>query len=314
MKIVLMLFLFIFLSACTVYTVTNKTKKDLTIEKAGGGVLTLRALKCAELSEYILGLGGDFPFIVNGENVEHGAGNYEIKPDNKKTLGYTLELSEKNTSCEPEEQKESDGSKKDSDKPMCNDGKEATCYESTAKCVVEEGENKKLVCVDENGENIESVKPECMDKSKPTCPTKGGLVLDQERQALCVKGAASCTEGEVACVREDQLSKPICVKDGEEVENESVSCPGSDSGLKCLKSVKVEVKNDLSVSCVDGTEPSCADGSKAVCGSISTDNRNRPYCVNDESFRWSDNVSCTGDSESGVSDTNDANKPGCKKK
>ena len=310
MKKVLMLFLFVFLSACTVYTVTNKTNQNLEIEKAGGGNLTLNALKCVELIEYFVGLGGDFPFIIKGKDKEYSADNYEIKlKKSGGTADYEVERSEKNINCEPEEQKESDGSKKDSDKPMCNDGKEATCHASTAKCVVEEGENKKLVCVDENGENIESVKPECMDKSKPTCPTKRGLVLAQERQAFCVKGAANCEEGEIKCVNEGQVSQPFCLKDGEKVENVNVSCPGSSSGPKCLKSVTVTVNDKLPVSCAGGVSPlipSCVDESKPVCGSVPSDEVNKPYCVNDKNIRWSD-VSCTGDYASGVT-------PGCKKK
>ena len=299
MKNIFILFLFIFLSACTVYTVTNKTSKELKIERAGGEQLTLKALKCFELNEYFLGLGGDFPFIIKGENVEHGAGNYEVKPDNEKTLGYTTELSEKNTDCNPEE--DSEGPEKDNNAPVCNDGKKATCYASTAKCVVkEEGENKKSACVDENGENLESVKPDCEDKSEPTCPTKGRFVMDQERQAFCAKGSASCSEGEAKCVKENEISTPFCLKEGKKVENVEVKCPDADSAPKCLKSVEVTVKEGFSASCTDKT-PFCAEGSKAVCGSVSTDNTEaKPYCVNDDNIRWSDDVTCV-----------DGNQPTC---
>ena len=290
MKNIFMLLLFVFLCSCTVYTVTNKTGKELELKKAGGGTLTLRALKCVELNEYFLGLGGDFPFIIDGEGVEHGAGNYEIKPDSEKTWGYTTGLSEKNTDCEPEG--ESGSSDSGNEAPVCNDGKKATCHASTSKCVGA-GETKNPACVGEDDKTLGSVTPECADKSKPSCPTQDGLIVDLERQVFCAKGAANCADGEVKCVKENAVITPVCLKEGKKVENVSVTCPNSGVDPKCLKSIRVTVDDGFSVSCTNNAPPSCADQGKAVCGKVSTDEENKPYCVNDQNVRWLGVVSCT---------------------
>lgn len=308
MRSFFILFLFAFLPACTVYTVTNSTNRSLEIEKAGGGILTLKALKCVELNEYFLGLGGDFPFIIKGQDKEYGAGNYIIELKNSKKNGdsdiqagdektgeYEANLSEKNLACEPEESEKSKDVKGGGGKPKCNDGKDATCYESAVKCVGD-GNDKKAVCVDEDDKTIDSVKAECKDQSKPSCPTKGGFFVDDERKPLCVTGTASCEDGELKCVKENKVSTPLCLKDGEKVENVSVSCGDSKGGVKCLKSIELQVKTQYRVSCGNGKSPSCADGSRAVCGSLSTDEDTRPYrpyCVNDKNIRWSD-VDCSG--------------------
>ena len=72
-----------------------------------------------------------------------------------------------------------------------------------------------------------------------------------------------------------------------------VTCPGSDIGPKCLKLIRVTVDGGQAVSCTNNVPPSCADQGKAVCGKISTDEENKPYCVNDQNVRWSGGVSCT---------------------
>jgi hypothetical protein len=134
---------------------------------------------------------------------------------------------------------------------------------------------------------------ECEDKSKPSCPTTGGLIVDQERQVFCAKGTANCADGEVKCVKENAVSTPVCFKEGKKVESVGVTCPDSDIDPKCLKLIRVGVDDGLSVSCTNNTPPSCADQGKAVCGKVLTDEENKTYCVNDQNIRWSGGVSCT---------------------
>ena len=116
MKTIIMLFaVCVLLPACSVYTITNKTDRDITIKKSGGIEVTLKANQCEELSEYFLGLGGDFPVIIEGIDAEHSANNYEINTaepaPSVATVGsfaYAVSESKKNPACGEEDGKEDD--------------------------------------------------------------------------------------------------------------------------------------------------------------------------------------------------------------
>ena len=62
MRLVRLLFVFVFLSACSVYTVTNKTDQNLQLKIAGGETRDLKAGACTQLTEYFMGLGGGLSF------------------------------------------------------------------------------------------------------------------------------------------------------------------------------------------------------------------------------------------------------------
>lgn len=167
------------MSSCSFYTVTNKTNEDIVIKKSGGDTFILEALSCVELTEYFLGLGGDFPFALEGADREYSANHYEIilKSANKPEEVTTQKviLSNENTDCN--KKKSSEEVKIDGKlKPFCGEGatsQVAKCISSdgniaTAKCQME-GDEKKPICV--NGKNeLLSIKPKCEEESvQPVC-------------------------------------------------------------------------------------------------------------------------------------------------
>ena len=182
MKPLVLLLSFILLSACSFYTITNKTNEDLVIKKSGGDTFVLKAFSCIELSEHFLGLGGDFPFALTGEGREYSANHYEIilKEEVNSTnevASQSVILSNENTECDKKKSQEIkiDGKAK----PVCGEdaaAKLAKCSSSddstaTAKCQVE-GDERKPICVNKDGK-LSSTSPTCEEKSlKPTCKEK----------------------------------------------------------------------------------------------------------------------------------------------
>ncbi len=176
MKLVVLFFFVTLLSSCSFYTITNKTNEDIVIKKSGGDTFILEALSCVELTEYFLGLEGDFPFSLEGADREYSANHYEVVlklADEVATREVVL--SNENTDCDkkkPLEEIKIDGKLK----PVCGEGatpQVAKCSSSdgnaaTAKCQIE-GDDKKPICVNEKNE-ILSIKPKCEEESvQPIC-------------------------------------------------------------------------------------------------------------------------------------------------
>ena len=178
MKPLVLLLSFILLSACSFYTITNKTNEDLVIKKSGEDTFVLKAFSCIELSEHFLGLGGDFPFALKGEGREYSANHYEIilKEVNStsEVASKSVILSNENTECDKKKSQEIKID--DTAKPVCGEdaaAKLAKCSSSddstaTAKCEVE-GDERKPICVNKDGK-LSSTSPICEEKSlKPVC-------------------------------------------------------------------------------------------------------------------------------------------------
>ena len=302
------IFLFLFLSACSIYTLTNKTDQDLKVIIAGGDTLNLEAGKCIELVEYFMGLGGDFPFIIKGEDVERSAGNYEIntstvesasgnpdlEADASVAKGYNVSLSDKNISCEPEEEKSGTTEEASSLEPVCEDGTEVNCHSSTAKC--EAGEDSPI-CVDEKGEKITGVTPTCSDTSKkPVCREKSsasatGLETDSSAKAICLSGTIQCSNNaRVQCAKINGKLIPTCVGAKGQTDG-SISCAGVNVAVvRCVQQeVQVTSVTNFTLSCDISL---CADEGRPVCGRTPTDNTVKPYCINDRNILWPSEVSC----------------------
>ena len=264
MKFFLIFFCLVLFSSCTVYTVTNKTDRDFEIKKAGEEQISLKARKCIELTEYFLGLAGDFPFVIEGEEQERNPGHYEIEykvqAETKSEESavatpvvsvpqkpYIVSLSEKNPECDDED--------KDKDK------------ESNTK----EGETK--------------LWPK-----------------DTAKNVFCLSGQPKCSEGVLACLlMENNVSQPACVrgqeKEGkwEKVAKAVLSCAGAkeaDQNKKplCLPPVLVNVNTNQPALC-GGAAVECTRGGRAVCGKVPGDLQNKAYCVNATNILYGD-VTC----------------------
>ena len=101
---------------------TNSSSTDLRIETPNE-ITSLKAGECIELTEYFLGLAGDFPFVILGEKTERNTGHYEItdlESTETKTepnsQPYTVSLSKKNTECNKEDKKKSEDNDDDDTK------------------------------------------------------------------------------------------------------------------------------------------------------------------------------------------------------
>ena len=143
MKILFFISLWVLCSACTMYTVTNNSSLKLKLKKAGGDIETLEAGKCLELTEYFLGLAGDFPFIFVDEEEERSAGHYEVI-DKPGSTFPDVNLSEKNVNCDKSNNDTDEDSTDSSDfslapgySPMCLSGIKSTCQDTLAqaKCM-----------------------------------------------------------------------------------------------------------------------------------------------------------------------------------
>ncbi len=277
MKLIFSLFCVVFLPACTVYTVTNKTDRDFEIKKAGEELIPLKAGKCIELTEYFLGLAGDFPFVIEGEEKERNPGHYEItyeNPEDKESVKspvatpvvstvpkpYTVALSEKNPECNEEEEEEEDGDAEEGEDETTKDGETKLWLKDTSKNV------------------------------------------------FCLSGQPRCSEGTVACLLENQESQPACVREQkagssatdkerkwEKVAQAVLSCEGgkaADQNKKalCLPPVSVNVVTNPIPLC-GGGQVECANGGRAVCGKAPGDLQNKAYCVNTGNIRFGE-VTC----------------------
>ena len=326
MRLLSLLFVFFFLSACSVYTVTNKTDQNLQLKIAGGENRDLKAGACLELMEYFMGIGGDFPFSIDGYEREFNPNNYEIIPivasdvssavnsgtgsettDNSETgadaaddsstgttinleRGYKIVNSDKNLECDPEEES---ADKEVSLEPICEDGKNVICDGGKAQC--KKGATTP-VCVDDDREL--DVKPICADSSKkPLCKEKvvtgtaSDLEIDESAQFVCTSGTPNkCANGDLKCANLQKGLTPICLGPNNE-SNEKPSCSVANAQMVCMQKVeKVEVQANVAVSCTQGAAQ--CEVTRPVCGRIPGAAEVKPYCVNTENIRWPTVITC----------------------
>ena len=328
MRLLNVLFVFLFLSACSVYTVTNKTDQNLQLKIAGGENRDLRAGACVQLTEYFMGLGGDFPFGIYGYEREFNPNNYEIikisaspvsaavnsdtgvaattnsngvdtesAADSNTETGTTVNLergykivnSDKNLECEPEESEGEDVSLE----PLCEDGKNVVCDGSKAQC--KKGATAP-VCVDNNDKELTDVKPICADSSKkPLCKETAttaveGSKIDNSAKAICVSGTSRCESGTLGCAEIKGRLTPVCIGSDGKSSGEVLCSEMKIPKVICIKKEeKVEVQANVAVSCNQGTAQCDA---RSVCGSLPEAAEIKPYCVNIENIRWPTAVTC----------------------
>ena len=317
MKAFFILYSFVFLSACSFYTLTNKSDQDLKIEKAGREEITLTAGACTELTEYFLGLGGDFPFVVNGQvDEQYGAGHYEIKrkeqaqesevnattnesanADSIVSNQYIVSMEEENPACSNNSKTQTNNS------PVCGDTtQKAICSSNTtAQCILEK--NKAVpACVNEKGVPVVSEKPSCSNKSlQAVCPSgaKKEGQINSKIKVLCLTGSPKCSPGTATagCIKaetQNVLNTPACLdQNNKKIDSITPSCPYNKAPI-CLEPVTVEPAIGISLLCGGAQRGQCNGGGQAVCGKIPTDTVNKPYCVNSNNIRWSGDVHCSG--------------------
>ena len=201
MKLMVLIFC-ILLPACSFYTITNKTNEDMVIKKSGGDTFVLKAFSCVELSEYFLGLGGDFPFALTGYDREYSANHYEIirkvADSANEVAADNVVLSNENTECD----KKTLQKIKIDDKltPVCGDDADAKVAEcdssddsiAAAKCQVEEGE-KKPICVNRKNELLNTA-PKCETEDvEPICKEKEVKTQTVEYYTITLKASAIVT-------------------------------------------------------------------------------------------------------------------------
>ena len=221
---------------------TNKSQQDLQIETAND-VIDLKNGQCIELTEYFLGLAGDFPFVIVGEKNEQNPGHYEITAVKAVSSGeptantgettttqaekpYKLSLSEKNPAC--------------SKKP-------------------------------DNGEDKGDLKP-----SSAEIETKKWKE-DPNTKAFCLSGKPVCsgvTGALVKCIKEAGTVLPACIRGTQKVTNATLSCSETQvagTKPKCLSPVEVQIGSGQP-SCSGGALAQCSEkGARAVCGQVPMD-------------------------------------------
>ena len=225
MKKAFFISLWVLCSACTMYTVTNNSSRDLELKKAGGEKETLKKGECLELTEYFLGLAGDFPFIFVDEEEERSAGHYEVI-DKPGSAFPDVNLSEKNVECDKSSDDEDKASTNSSDFslapgyiPMCLSGIKSTCQDTLAqaKCMKNSPSTEpQPVCVKE-GKKIEG-DPFCSSSIKAqnkikcltlqiieytegdtnACQNFANFTCPDESKKVCSGGGA--TDATVYCV------------------------------------------------------------------------------------------------------------------
>ncbi len=188
MKIIFVLFLILLLPACSFYTLTNKTGRTLKIETSGGDkTITLEAFSCIQLNEHFMGLGGDFPFIINGNKKrEYSANHYEVKvkssSDTSAVFEYIASESSENPECESSKSQKIQIDDKTiavcgtaaSQSAQCQSSDGAPVTTATVRCMIREDKinEKQPVCVDKDNNLLDNddVKPGCKSSSEqPVC-------------------------------------------------------------------------------------------------------------------------------------------------
>ena len=257
-------------SACTVYTVTNYSQQDFQIEVASDSdYRDLKADECIELTEYFLGIAGDFPFVIVGEDEERNVGHYEITSEKKdenqsqSQSSYKLSLSEKNLKCSSKPDKGEENKVRDTST------KENATKSNKSWNPAPEGTN--VFCL----------------SGRASCPS--GLVA----QCIIEKGGA--------------VAVPACIKD-ETKQDSQVSCQGArpedvNRPAKCLQAVSITVTAGRLPSCGGAnTVAQCLQGGQVVCGKTlgaPVQAKDKAYCVITKQLdnatqyiRWTGEVTC----------------------
>ena len=199
MKIYIIMLLGVFLTACNEYTVTNKTDKDVRLVKSGGESVTIPAQSCIVLVEFMVQMGGDFPFSIkdcDSCKEEYKSSHYEIssKVDSSDTEELTTEVnsSDKNSDCNgtKEEQEEEDDDKNGETQSTENDN-----IKAKPAC---ENEDFQLVCQDEHDQTV-SMQARCSDSN-------GSLTV------ICVGSKGFPVSGiNPACIKKGEANQePVC--------------------------------------------------------------------------------------------------------
>jgi len=310
MKYTIALLTVVFLSSCSVYTITNKTDQNFTINKSGGGSVNIPPYACLEFNEYFMGLGGDFPFAVEGIKGEHIASHYEIMlknndgntEDEESSTNYLVTESEENTQCTKEGEKESEITAL---VPICGEVSgtiKAQCATGSARCKKEDLKDVP-VCVDGKN-NVLANLPTCSDKSqKPNCrntEAKEQPVLDNNSQVFCQgeKGVPACSDGDVKCIisnKKEDPSSPVCFKNGDVMGNISPACSDNSKAI-CLGSVVALPNPTHQIKCGNSlTSAQCAGFTNPICAINNTGLGIKPYCVfstNNQLRKYSNQVTC----------------------
>ena len=191
MKVYFIILLSGFLTACNEYTITNKTNSDIQLEKSGGGALVIPAQSCVKLTEFLIGMGGDFPFSFKNCSSckeEYTSSHYEIKDSD--TTQIIVAESNENTDCD-EIDDEDDGK---------SGGTLQTEDETQAEPICE-NEGFNLICQDEQGQTVSAAVIQCRSRSQNdsftvACIGNKGLVLPGVKP-FCIKG-------------EEEIQEPVC--------------------------------------------------------------------------------------------------------
>ena len=204
MKSYIIIFFFIFLTACNEYTITNKTNNDIQLVKSGGSVSTISAQSCVRLVEFLIGMGGDFPFSIKDCDTceeEYMSDHYEIKGSVSTEEGsvpsaneeqksgealITVTASNENTDCDGTDNEESEEEQEDSDE----DGESQTA-ETKAKPACR-NEEFQLACQDEHGQTVS-------DQIQCRSGANNSMTI------ICVGNKGFLVPG----------LKPFCIKEGE---------------------------------------------------------------------------------------------------
>ena len=198
MKVYFIILLSVFLIACNEYTITNKTDSDIQLEKSGGDTLVIPAQSCMKLTEFLIGMGGDFPFSFKNCNSckeEYTSGHYEIK--NSDAARITVTESNKNTDCDETDDENSEKEQKNGD----TDDEETQAEDKIQAEPVCESEDFNLVCQDDQGQTISTRAIQCRkssssDSFKVTCIGSKGLSISGLKP-VCIKG-------------EEDSQEPVC--------------------------------------------------------------------------------------------------------
>ncbi len=197
MKIYVIIFFFVFLTACNEYTITNKTSSDIQLMKSGGDLSTVPAQSCVRLMEFLIGMGGDFPFSIKDCDTcekEYMSDHYEIdmrkanstatnKSDSSESEKLVKKVisSSKNTNCgdtEDEEEEQKDKQDKTSTQqralPFCENNSSPVCQNKIGEsvsnikvqCKNEESNSFVLICADNAGTTISGFQPTCTSGEK----------------------------------------------------------------------------------------------------------------------------------------------------
>lgn len=210
----------VFLIACNEYTITNKTDKDVQLAKSGGDTLTIPAQSCVKLMEFLIGMGGDFPFSFkdcSSCKAEYTSGHYEIKgststeadstpsANEEQTSGettITVTESDENSDCDKTNDEESKAEQEGSDE---NEEEQTGNNDETQPKPGCENDEFQLACLDERGQEV-SDRTQCR------------LGENDSFTIVCVGNKGIAVSGLTpACIKEGEENQdPVCQESGDD--------------------------------------------------------------------------------------------------